>query len=143
MLPVQYATNRLTRMFPEFSALPQDMDQWFNQAWGARGQGFRVDIREVEDHLLIEAELPGLSRENIDITVEDGVLTIAAQYGAEQEQERNGYHLRERRHGRFERSFRMPAVVDLNQVAADLKDGILTVRVPKREEAKPRRIEVR
>ena len=102
-----------------------------------------VDIYQTSDHeLVLNAELPDMTREDIDINIENFVLTIKGEKkvsgGVKEEQ----FHHVERRYGTFARSFSLPTTVDPNLVSADYKNGVLTVRLPLREEAKPRSIKV-
>jgi HSP20 family protein len=102
-----------------------------------------VDIYQTGDQeLVLKAELPDLAREDIDITVENFVLTIKGEKksGADVKQEQ--FHHVERRYGTFSRSFSLPQTVDAGKVSAEYKNGVLTVRLPLREEAKPRQIKV-
>jgi HSP20 family protein len=102
-----------------------------------------VDIFQTGDHeLVLKAELPDMSREDIDITVENFVLTVKGEKKLSHEVKEEQYHHLERRYGTFSRSFSLPQTVDSNRVAAEYKNGILTVRLPLREEAKPRTIKV-
>ena len=101
-----------------------------------------VDIYQNGDHeLVLKAELPDMAREDIDITVENGVLTIKGQKRLGDVKEEQFHHV-ERRYGAFSRSFSLPQTVDPNKVGAEYKHGVLTVRLPLREEAKPRSIKV-
>ena len=102
-----------------------------------------VDIYQTGEHeLVLKAELPEMTREDIDVTVENFVLTIKGEkkLGAEVKEEQ--FHHIERRYGAFSRSFSLPRTVDASKVSADYKHGLLTVRLPLREEAKPRQIKV-
>ena len=102
-----------------------------------------VDIFETQDHeYVVKAELPDLKREDIAVTFENGVLTLAGERKTEFDAGQGTYHRSERVYGRFSRSFTLPATVDANRIQASYKDGVLTVRVPQREEAKPRQISV-
>ena len=102
-----------------------------------------VDIFQTGDHeLVLKAELPDMSREDIDITVENFVLTVKGEKKLSSEVKEEQYHHIERRYGTFSRSFSLPQTVDSNRVAAEYKNGVLTVRLPLREEAKPRTIKV-
>ena len=102
-----------------------------------------VDIFQTGDHeLVLKAELPDMSREDIDVTVENFVLTIKGEKKASNEVKDEQYHHVERRYGSFSLSFSLPTTVDPNRVSAEYKNGILTVRLPLREEAKPRSIKV-
>lgn len=102
-----------------------------------------VDIYQTGEHeLVLKAELPDLSREDIDITVENFVLTIRGEKKSASDVKDEQYHHAERRYGAFSRSFSLPQTVDASKVAAEYKNGVLTVRLPLREEAKPRQIKV-
>jgi HSP20 family protein len=102
-----------------------------------------VDIFQTGDHeLVLKAELPDMSREDIDITVENFVLTIKGEKKLSTEVKEEQFHHVERRYGAFSRSFSLPRTVDASRVSADYRNGVLTVRLPLREEAKPRQIKV-
>ena len=102
-----------------------------------------VDIYQTGEHeLVLKAELPDLSREEIDITVENFVLTLKGEKKLAAEVKEEQFHHIERSYGSFSRSFSLPRTVDASKVSADYKNGVLTVRLPLREEAKPRQIKV-
>ena len=102
-----------------------------------------VDIFHTGDHeLVLKAELPDMSRDDIDITVENFVLTIKGEKKLAGDVKEEQFHHVERRYGTFTRSFSLPQTVDPNRVTAEYKNGVLTVRLPLREEAKPRSIKV-
>ncbi len=102
-----------------------------------------VDIFENDKHeIVLTAELPGMSREDLDIRVENNTLTIRGERKREQEAKQESYHRVERFYGAFSRSFSLPSTVNTEKVKADFKDGVLTVTLPTREEAKPRQIQV-
>jgi HSP20 family protein len=102
-----------------------------------------VDIFQNGEHeLVLKAELPDMSREDIDVTVENFVLSIKGEKKLATDVKEEQFHHIERRYGAFSRSFSLPRTVDASKVAADYKDGVLTVRLPLREEAKPRQIKV-
>ena len=102
-----------------------------------------VDIYQTGEHeLVLKAELPDLSREEIDITVENFVLTLKGEKKLASEVKEEQFHHIERSYGSFSRSFSLPRTVDASKVSADYKNGVLTVRLPLREEAKPRQIKV-
>jgi len=102
-----------------------------------------VDIYQTGEHeLVLKAELPDLSREEIDITVENFVLTLKGEKKVAPEVKEEQFHHIERSYGSFSRSFSLPRTVDATKVAADYKNGVLTIRLPLREEAKPRQIKV-
>ena len=102
-----------------------------------------VDIFQTGDHeLVLKAELPDMTREDIDINIENFVLTIKGEKKTSTEVKDEQYHHTERRYGSFGRSFSLPTTVDPNRVSAEFKNGVLTVRLPLREDAKPRTIKV-
>jgi len=102
-----------------------------------------VDIFQTSEHeLVLKAELPDMSREDIDINIENFVLTIKGEKKASTDVKEEQYHHTERRYGSFSRSFSLPTTVDPSRVSAEYKQGVLTVRLPLREEAKPRSIKV-
>ena len=102
-----------------------------------------VDIYQTGDHeLVLKAELPDMTREDIDITVDNGTLTIKGEKKFSSEVKDDQFHRIERRYGTFSRSFSLPQTVDTTKVGADYRNGVLTVRLPLREEAKPRQIKV-
>jgi len=124
--------DRLNRMFNE---LYQDSF--------ARGWTPAVDIYETEGReVVIKAELPEMKREDISVTFENNVLTLKGERKLEQEVKRESFQRVERRHGSFSRAFTLPATVDGSQISASYKDGVLTIRIPQREEAKAKQITV-
>jgi HSP20 family protein len=136
-----------------FEAAQREFDTALNRFFGGRelpatnGGGwapYGVDVREDADHLYVEAEMPGFKKDEIDITMENQQLTISAERKTEKSDGQKGgdYLLRERRYSRFLRSFTLPPTVDDQKVDAKLNDGVLTVTLNKREETKPRRIQV-
>jgi len=128
----------------EFDLLNRVFGSGHNE--GARLAPYGVDIRENGDQIVVEAELPGFKKEDVDITLENQTLTISAQRS--EEEKRNGENghgellLHERRYSRFLRSFTLPPTVDEKSVNAKLADGVLTLTINKREETKPRKIQV-
>jgi HSP20 family protein len=101
-----------------------------------------ADITEDEKEYLIKAELPEVKKEDVKVTVENGVLMITGERKFEKEEKKKKYHRVERGYGTFMRSFSLPDDADANKVKAEFKNGLLTVRLPKSEHAKPRQIEV-
>jgi HSP20 family protein len=123
--------DRLNRMFSDF------------YAEGTRAWVPPVDIYETDNHeVVIKAELPDMKKEDIRVTFENGVLTLAGERKQEETAAREQFQRVERRYGSFTRSFTLPDSADAAQIAASYKDGVLTVRVPKREDAKPKQIAV-
>jgi len=141
MLPVRFVDRSGRDLLDEFH---RTVDRF----WGGNGGpeavsfGYSVDVSEDADTYRIEAELPGLTKQDINLTLEDGVLTIGGTKQAQAEKKDRGYHIRERRYGQFSRSFRLPSAVDENRVDATIDNGVLNVVLHKKEEVKPRKIEV-
>lgn len=102
-----------------------------------------VDISEDEKEYLIKAELPEIKKEEVKVTVQDDVLTIAGERKYEKEEKGKKFHRIERAYGSFERSFTLPEDADAAKVVADFKDGILKIHLPKSEKAKPKSVEVK
>ncbi len=124
--------DRLNQMFADLQS------EAFNQAWVPA-----VDIYETDSHeVVIKAELPDVKREDIGVTFENNVLTLTGERKQEQSTKREQFQRIERRFGTFSRSFTLPTSVDAGQIAASYKDGVLTIRLPRREEAKPKQIAV-
>jgi HSP20 family protein len=109
-----------------------------------RGAGFipPVDIYEEKDAIYVKAELPGVKPDEVQLHVENNILTVTGERKLEKDEKREGYHRVERAYGSFTRSFALPNNVQGDQVSASLTDGVLTVKVPKRAEAQPRKIAV-
>jgi len=120
------------------------LNRMFDDIYGnARAWVPAVDIFETTGReYVIKAELPELKREDINVTFEQNVLTLSGERKASFEDDNGSYHRSERAQGRFSRSFTLPASVDGSRISASYKDGVLTVRVPQREEAKPKQISV-
>jgi HSP20 family protein len=110
--------------------------------WAAAGM-LALDMYETDDTYVVKAALPGVKPEEVDVHIEDSVLTIRGETKREEPVENARYHWQERWYGRLERSVRLHAHVDASKVEASLKDGILTVHIPKAEEAKPKKIDVK
>ncbi len=135
----------------ELSRLTTEMDRLFGELMGRRaGQDSvltaswapAVDIRETKDAIEVTAELPGMNPEDVEVTVENGVLSIRGQRVFEKSTEDTTYHRMERGYGVFERRFSLPRSANAERIDAKFKHGLLTLTVPKREEAKPRSVKV-
>ena len=103
----------------------------------------RVDIREDEDKYLLEAELPGATEKDIEVKVEDNLLTIGSKHDDSKKEEKNGYIVRERKYQAFSRSFVLSKDVNREKIDAKFKNGLLTLTLTKAPEAKPKRIEIK
>jgi HSP20 family protein len=149
-------TTAITRWSPETDLVRNRFDRVFNQMlqdfWpgqlageGVSGRAWMpaVDIRETEEALLFHVELPGMTKEQIDITVENNVLTIAGERKFEKETKGEEYHRLERSYGNFSRSFTLPTGVRTDKVDANFESGVLHIALPKQEGAKPRKIAIR
>jgi HSP20 family protein len=102
-----------------------------------------VDVSETEGEYQIKAEIPDVKKEDVKVTVEDGVLTIQGERKQEKEEKGKKYHRVECSYGSFVRSFTLPDLVDEGKVKAEFKDGVLNLKLPKSEKAKPKSIEVK
>jgi len=135
-----YLTTRdpFARLFENFfgeDLLPSE--DVSNRAWMPA-----VNIRETDTAFLVEAELPGLTKKDIEITLENNLLKLSGERRFEKDTNEENYHRVERQYGQFLRTFSLPSQVDSNAVKATFKDGVLTIEVPKAEEAKPRKIAI-
>lgn len=123
------------------------MESFFNgegssEQMSARSWSPAVDIRETEDSYLVHAELPGLSKDDIEITLEENILKLSGERRFEKDVKEEEYHRVERSYGAFTRAFSLPSRVDSTNVQAAFTNGVLTITVPKVEEAKPRKIDI-
>ncbi len=134
--------NRPTRLFEEpftmFPFLPMTEENWPLAAWAPP-----CDIFETDKELVLKVELPEVKKEEVDVTLENNVLTLRGERKFEERTERENYHRVERHYGEFMRSFTLPAFVDATKINAEFKDGVLTVTLPKHEEARPKQINVK
>ena len=103
----------------------------------------RFDVKETEEAFVLRGDLPGVAKDKLELTLEDNVLTVSGSRDAEEKKEGDNYYVYERRYGSFSRSFRLPEHADASKVDADLKDGVLTISIPKKPEAQPRKIQVK
>jgi len=101
-----------------------------------------VDILETEDALVLRADLPDVKAEDIDVRVENNTLTLSGKRNFDKDETVKGWHRIERSYGEFVRSFEVPSTVDTEKVAADYKNGVLTISLPKKEAARPRQVKV-
>jgi HSP20 family protein len=138
--------------FRQLSELRSEIDRLFESplhALASSSQQFLsgwapvVDIHEERDHLMLRAELPGVKKEDLDISLHGDVLTISGERREEKEFEQAQVYRSERFLGKFQRSFTLPVSVAADKVDANYRDGVLTVRLPKAEEAKPKQITIK
>jgi HSP20 family protein len=127
-----------------------DTDRFFNDSWPwapvegrkAFGEDLKVNIVENEDNYTLTAEVPGMKEKDIELEIKDGLITLKGHTEEAQEKEENHYRMREFSRRSFERSFKVGEGVDQDNISAKLGDGVLTVVLPKKEEAKPKTVKV-
>ena len=133
---LEEVSNRLARMFDESPV-----------STGSNGGTWipRVNVEETKDELLLSAELPGMSQDDVSIELENNVLTVSGEKNEERTEgdEERRYHLWERRYGAFQRSFTLPRTVSADDIHASFREGILTIKMPKAAEAKTRKIDIK
>ncbi len=133
--------------FKELQALQDRIDQLFEESLRGRELAAAtwtpaVDIYETDDAIVLEAELPGMNEKDIEIKVEDNVLTIRGERKFEEERKEENYYRMERFYGAFQRSFTLPPNIKTDKIKAEYKKGILKVIMPKKEQAKPKQIKI-
>jgi HSP20 family protein len=138
----------------ELTSLQSEMNRLFNTFFdtpagqqGGNGGSLRrwvpaMDLVETDDHFVLRADLPGLSEEDVNIELEDNVLTLSGERKSEHEERREGYYRVERSSGAFARSLTLPEGVDPDAVQASFDRGVLEVRIPKPEQRKPRKVAI-
>ena len=139
--------------FREMARVQDELNRIFDDRLWRRGQGYEelssggflppVDVWEDQEVLSLTAELPGIDPKDVDVHVENGVLTVKGERKLEREDRKDNYLRIERAYGAFTRSFTLPSTVDSEKVKAEFKNGLLRVLIPKREETKPRSIKVK
>ena len=143
-IPEMPAWSSLDRL----DSFRDEVNRLFDFSWPSRDSGLfsgwspALDVFDEKDSLSVKVELPGVKKEEINLSLHDGVLTISGERKQEREVPAGGTFRTERYFGKFQRSVTLPAAVDANQVSATYKDGILTVELAKAEEAKPKQITV-
>ena len=130
------------------STLRDEVNRLFDFSWPSRDSGLfsgwspALDVHDDKDSLSVQVELPGVKKDEIDIALHDGVLTVSGERKIERERKEGETFRSERYFGKFQRSVTLPTAVDAGKVKASYKDGILTIDLPKAEEAKPKHIAV-
>jgi len=127
--------DEMTRLFAGVS--PSNREEFASGGWAPN-----VDIFENKDQLILEADLPGMKREDINLSIENNIVTLHGERKFEKKAEGDSYHRVERSYGAFTRSFTLPQTVSAEGAEAEFKNGVLRVSFPKREEIKARKIEV-
>jgi len=137
--PLQQFRGELDALFDRFfSGWPTLTDRGRGRDWL-----WDVDVEETDKDILVRAEAPGFEPKDFDIHVSGNTLTIRAEHKQEVEEKQEGFHYRERRFGRFQRSIPLPATVDADKVEAHYRNGVLELRLARTEEAQRKRIEVK
>jgi HSP20 family protein len=135
--------------FRELARLEREMSELFDRfpewPWGERARAWApaVDMVDHKDEIILRADLPGLEEKDIDVTVEDGTLTIRGERKEEKEEKKTDYYYCERSYGAFSRTVMLPTSVEPDKVKATFKKGVLEVHLPKAKEATGRKIEVK
>jgi HSP20 family protein len=136
----------------DLMTMREEMDRWFDNFFRSdlpetsliRGNWEpAVDISETNDDFVITAELPGLTKDDVKISYQDGILNIHGEKKHEKEEKKKNYYRVERSYGAFERSFRLPSRIVVDKIDAKFKDGVLTLMLPKAEEARPKEIPIK
>lgn len=138
--------------FREVTRLRNEMDRLWDEYFGPGRRALKpleeewmpaVDVSETTDKITIKAEIPGMEANDIDISMVGDTLTIKGEKKVEREEKEENYHMVERSYGSFSRSMKLPVSVDSDKVDATYKNGVLTVVLPKKEEVKPKPIEIK
>jgi HSP20 family protein len=138
--------------FREVTRLRREMDRLWDDYFGAGRRGLRpleaewapaVDVSETAEEVVVKAEVPGMEAKDIDISLSGDILTIKGEKKSEREETKENYHLVERSYGSFSRSLKLPAAVVVDKIEASYHKGVLTISCPKKEEVKPKTIEVK
>jgi HSP20 family protein len=134
--PFEEGFRRFFEGFEPFRTLGEE--NWSLATWAPA-----CDIYETDNEIVVMAELPEVKKEDVYVSIENNMLTILGERKFSEEMKKENYHRVERSYGEFMRSFTLPSFVDANKVNAEFKDGVLRVTLAKREEAKPKQIEVK
>ena len=144
MLQTSFAPHGMSDPFADMRRMQRDMNRMFDGLGTApRGGQPAINFWAGQDSIVLTAELPGLSQEDIELTVKDGIVTLSGQYPEPQTGEDATWHRRERPQGRFSRSIELPFRIVPDRVEARFAHGVLTVEMQRPEEDKPKRIEIK
>ena len=138
--PIRNMTNfqdEMNRLFNEFFTTTPDRSEAGAFPWNPL-----VDISEMKDDIIVKAEIPGMKKDDIKVVIQDNVLTLKGEKQEEKQEKDKRYHRVERFYGSFERSFSLPISIYVDKVKAEYKEGVLTINLPKAEEAKPKGVSV-
>ncbi len=123
--------------------IQREFDRLFERLGEGWGDSPRMDVRDTDQGLEITVELPGIDRKDVKIAVEDDILTISGEKKTEKETNQADYRVSERSYGAFTRSIALPSSVSADKIEASMRDGVLTLKAPRSDQAKPRTIEIR
>ena len=137
-----YPFRELRNIHDELSKVFVDPFQSGNEGIARSSWTPNVDVFETDDKIVLEAELPGMKAEEVDVSIENNVVTIRVERKFEKKEEKDNYHRVERSYGSFTRSFTLPRTVTGDDATADFENGVLKITLPKREEAKARKIDI-
>jgi HSP20 family protein len=129
--------DEMNRLFDDFFGHPFTRREWTEETWSPS-----VDVSETKDNVIVNAEIPGMSKDDIQVSVQDNILTLSGEKKQEKEEKNVGYHRIERSYGSFRRSFTLPTFVQTDKVKAAYKGGILKITLPKTEEVKLKEIPI-
>jgi len=152
MMEVMDMDLTVWRPFREVTRLRREMDRLWEDYFGPGRRGLEpmeevwspaVDVSETGDKVTVKAEVPGMEAKDIEINLVGDILTIKGEKKSEREEKGENYHMVERSYGSFSRSLKLPAAVEADKIEASYKQGVLTVVCPKKEEVKPKAIEIK
>ncbi|MGB2980769.1 MAG: Hsp20/alpha crystallin family protein [Candidatus Zixiibacteriota bacterium] len=129
--------DEMSRLFDDVFGQRPARVQWTDGVWKPS-----VDVTEDKDNVVVRAEMPGLNKDDVKISVQDSILTLKGEKKQEKEEKETDYHRIERSYGSFCRSFQLPTTVRADKIKADYKDGVLSIILPKTEEVKPKEIPI-
>jgi HSP20 family protein len=129
--------DEMSRLFDDVFGQRPARVQWTDGIWNPS-----VDVTEDKDSVVVKAEMPGLNKDDIKISVQDSILTLKGEKKQEKEEKETDYHRIERSYGSFCRSFQLPTTVRADKIKANYKDGVLSIILPKTEEVKPKEIPI-
>jgi HSP20 family protein len=135
--PVYSLQQRLNRIFDE-TFLPLGAEPFSMGAWSPS-----CDIYETDNEIVVKAEIPGVKKEDVKLSMQDNVLTFSGERKFEEKTKKDNYLRVERGYGGFSRSFTLPPSVDASKISAEFKDGLLEVKLPKLEQAKPKEVQIK
>lgn len=129
------------RLFDDWFSFP--LSRRMGLVWGDLGRAPALDVRETDDEIVVEIEAPGIEPGELDISVTGDTLTVKGERKSERDEEKGDYHVTERSHGSFVRTVKLSSLVDREKATAEHRNGVVTISLPKTEESKPKKIEVK